>query len=38
MSNRETILEALRLALVGIPGTRVLRNEPLPGRIPASGL
>jgi hypothetical protein len=38
MSPRETILEALRLALVGIPGARVLRNEPLPGRIPAGGM
>ena len=37
MSPRETILEALRLVLVGIPGARVLRNEPLPGRIPAGG-
>jgi hypothetical protein len=38
MSPRETILEALRLVLVGIPGARVLRNEPLPGRIPAGGM
>lgn len=38
MSPREAILEALRLLLSGIPGARVLRNEPLPGRIPASGM
>jgi hypothetical protein len=38
MSPRETILEALRLVLVGIPGARVLRNEPLPGRIPTDGM
>ena len=37
MSPRETILEALRRLLVGIPGARVLRNEALPGRIPAGG-
>jgi hypothetical protein len=38
MSPRETILEALGLVLIGIPGARVLRNEPLPGRIPAGGM
>jgi hypothetical protein len=38
MSPRETILEALRLVLASIPGARVLRNEPLPGRIPAAGM
>ena len=38
MSPRETILEALRLVLSGIPGARVLRNEPLPGRIPSGGM
>ena len=38
MSSREMILEALQLVLAAIPGARVLRNEPLPGRIPAGGL
>ncbi len=38
MSTRETILEALRLVLAALPGARVLRNEPLPGRIPSGGM
>jgi len=38
MTKRETVLDALHTALLGITGPRVLRDEVLPTRIAAGGV